>query len=198
MQIDYRLTEIPFDKRTPPVWGEKVNRWHQLDGESFCLAQATYENLDFFEGIDRVFVVGAEGSTPTDRKFVTDRKFSPSHFVHTLPNVRSLSFSLISGFEGEVFCLAGASKSLMRTLSQMIQLDSEKSSLVININQHEEIFLCDFYKVGTSLSKYKLEVNIFKNIEVNETINDLSFRNFLTNSEQVTMDFNHVGFRKIV
>lgn len=198
MRVSYRLSNIPFCKKSVPSWAKKVNRWHQLDGESFCLAQATSLHLDFFEGIERVFLVSTEGSTHTDRLFVTDRKFSPSHFVHTLPNVRSLSFSLISGFEGEVFCLGGDSNSLMRIFSQLERFKESKSTLIVSVNQKNEEFLCDFFKVGGSHLGESVDLESLVENENKPKINDCKFREFLKNKEQVTLETRSVGFRKNV
>jgi hypothetical protein len=178
INLDYKLNSILIDRLVEPTWAPKIKRWSQLDDASFVLAQATSECFEFLKwDFDQLIVVSTQGSGKTDRLFVTDTKISPSHFVHTLPNVRTLVFSLLTGWEGEMYCLSQGKHSLVNFLKEVPLVHAQARSLVININKVGDYHECDFYKIAPDL-------NTFVSVSADH-INDFAFR-----SELASRNFN--------
>ncbi len=158
------LNTIEFNNKVAPSWASKVRRWNQLDGESFCLAEASFY-YDSEVLPCSVVLLASEGSLNTDRAFQNSAKVSPSLFVHTLPNVRMLSYSLMSGFEGEMICLNKGKQTLGLALAQnayMFDGLGLKKILFIQVTKKDEAFYtCDFFELSKTQGRddYCIEID---------------------------------------
>jgi hypothetical protein len=153
INLEYKLNTVLVDKTVEPSWASKIKRWSQLDDASFVLAQASSDCFDFLRwDYEQLIVVSTQGSGKTDRQFITDKKISPSHFVHTLPNVRTIVFSLITGWEGEMYCLSLGKKSLVNFLKEVPAVHAQSRTLVISLNKVGDYHECDFYKIAPDLA----------------------------------------------
>lgn len=194
LKLDYRFNEIKLTGETP-LWADKIKRWSQLDSASYVLAEATFLNLDYLkDSFDQLIVVSTQGSSSTDRKFVSDTKISPSHFVHTLPNVRTIVFSLLTGWEGEMYCLTKGEESLVNFLKSAPVVDGDKSTLVISMNSVGEFHQCDFYKLGRNLSSAGFEFTETSNAQSIES--DFSLREKILSDNMVTLS-ESLSLRKV-
>lgn len=141
--------QIKRDPKLIPLWSSLVNRWHQLDDEAYCVAEATFRKKGFIGKPDLVIFTTTESSMNTDCLFSQSEKFSPSHFVHTLPNVRSLSFSLVLNWEGPLLCTSLGEHSL-RTANELskIHLKSKqvKNVMIVLVSRLDEVIKIDFIK----------------------------------------------------
>lgn len=131
-----------------PDWSSKIKRWSQLDNESFVVAEATQRSLSLLGNPDQLIILSSQGSAHTDYLFAHSKKISPTYFVHTLPNVRSLAFSSITSWEGPVFCFSQGKYSLVRFLYEISTAHHKTNSLIINLNKVDLLYYCDFYKIG--------------------------------------------------
>ncbi|MBY0414623.1 MAG: hypothetical protein K2Q18_10675, partial [Bdellovibrionales bacterium] len=139
-------------------------------------------------------VVSTQGSSITDTKFVSDSKISPSHFVHTLPNVRTIVFSLLTGWEGEMYCLSKGQESLVNFLGQLPNQDHQKKTLVINMNKSYDLYHCDFYKVSASLASPGYEFIQKDNGQTKR--DDFNFRNALKTESEILIS-SKFSLRKV-
>lgn len=175
LNLAYQFNDIVLDKTITPVWAEQIKRWSQLDEASFVLAEAVSKNMDFFaEGFDQLVVVSTQGSLHTDRLFVNDVKISPSNFVHTLPNVRSIVFSVLTKWEGPLFCLSQGTHSLVSFLNEADLVHQDQKTLVISLNKLNNIHQCDFYLVGKNCKNSQYTFTSADQIE-----SDFTFRSKL-------------------
>lgn len=149
LQLKYLFHDISPDLTGEPVWAPEIKRWSQLDKESFVMAEATARSLKFLGNPEQVILLSSQGSSPTDFLFAHSNKLSPSYFVHTLPNVRSLVFSKLSGWEGAMFCFSQGKHSLVRFLNEALLSHSQVKTLIINLNHLGGIYQCDFYQLGS-------------------------------------------------
>jgi hypothetical protein len=178
MFVDFRLSNIVRDKLDKPKWSEKINRWHQLDDESFAVAQATYENQDFINKPDVVFITAAGGSTHTDCLFTMSDKFSPSHFVHTLPNVRALSFSLVTNWEGPMICTSYGKESFSQTIEHayryMLGNEEKINAVIVNVSRNKNNLLVDLCQIS---KKCRYDWKIEDNTEENDSESIINNKN---------------------
>ncbi len=127
-----------------PVWKNRVDRWYQLDENSFALCEAlTAWNLSkWFDSqnltLSQIFYFIEGGSNLADADFVNADAISPAKFVYTLPNI-AISVGLqILNWRGPVysFCV-GLNDDRPRTLLEegLTQAESADGlcSLVITL-----------------------------------------------------------------
>jgi hypothetical protein len=153
INLNYKLHSVVLDRSITPLWSEKIKRWSQLDDASLVLAHVAHDNLDFLTwDFNQLVLVSNQGSGKTDYQFVTDAKISPSNFVHTLPNVRSVVFSMATGWEGEMFCLSHGKNTLLNFLKEIPEVHANTRTLIVSLNKVVDRFECDFYKTGPGLT----------------------------------------------
>jgi hypothetical protein len=195
LEFKYLFHDISPDPAHEPVWAPEIKRWSQLDKESFVMAEATARSLKFLGNPEQVILLSSQGSTPTDFLFAHSNKLSPSYFVHTLPNVRSLVFSKLSGWEGAMFCFSQGKHSLVRFLNEVLLAHSQVKTLIINLNHLEGIYHCDFYQVGTHVDGathvLEGEANMDKYL-----MDDFMLRDMITKKETIELK-NGLTIRKI-
>lgn len=196
LKLDYKFCSIQRKMDETPGWADKIKRWSQLDEASYVLAQATFENLDYLkDNFDQLIITSTQGSSKTDHQFVSAEKVSPTHFVHTLPNVRSIVFSLLTAWEGEMFCFTKGKTSLVNFLSRAAVTDGSQSTLVININKVQDDYQCDFYKLSPILLNPSHEFVFTDNKKTQ--YDDFCFREMLLNQSEIALSEN-VSLRKII
>ena len=183
------LSNIKIDRSKRPLWASYVKRWHQLDDESYAVAEATSINIEKISSPDCVVIVSPEGSLNTDFKFSHNDSISPSMFVHTLPNVRSLSYGLIANWEGPVFCLTQGEHSLVTALDQfgkMMRSGRNDNILFISVNKQDTTYFCDFYflRPGAPINQWYLLADTITATYKNTT--DASLRHFMENRAEHT------------
>jgi hypothetical protein len=185
LSFDFSLNEIAPNGGVEPVWAPKIKRWSQLDQESFAVAEATHRCLNFLGKPDQLVILSSQGSAQTDFLFAHSNRVSPSYFVHTLPNVRSLAFSSLTAWEGPVFCFSQGKNSLVRFLHEIAIVHQQVNTLVLNLNKVGSVYHCDFYKIGPAqATTYVLEKNESASSE-EFFLDDFSFRNELMVKSQV-------------
>ena len=159
------------------------------------MAEATARSLKFLGNPEQVILLSSQGSSPTDFLFAHSNKLSPSYFVHTLPNVRSLVFSKLSGWEGAMFCFSQGKHSLVRFLNEVLLAHSQVKTLIINLNHLEGIYQCDFYQVGKQVDGathvLEGEANVDKYL-----LDDFMLRDMITKTETIELK-NGLTIRKI-
>lgn len=187
LDLDYRLNDIQVDFGKAPAWANKIQRWSQLDAQSYAVAESTFRHLDFFSDIDQFIILSSQGSFQTDYLFAHGAKLSPSSFVHTLPNIRSLAFSQISGREGVMFCFSQGKHSLIKFFNEAIIAHQTKVSLVLNLNKRGAFYECDFYRLGpVSHGPYCLEK--LSGTQSDEfMLNDFQFRDQLASESRLKL-----------
>ncbi|MBA2405289.1 MAG: hypothetical protein H0V66_11005 [Bdellovibrionales bacterium] len=148
LNFEYSHHELIPDLTTEPAWAGKIKRFSQLDQESFVVAEVTHRCLNFLGKPDQFIILSSHGSSQTDFLFAHSNKISPSYFVHTLPNVRSLAFSSLTAWEGPVFCFSQGKHSLVRCLNEIALVHHGVKTLILNLNKVDGIYYCDFYKIG--------------------------------------------------
>lgn len=175
--FEFRLGTYKRDKSVPS-WAKKVRRWNQLDDEAFIVAEACEKNLDFIGNPSRVVIVSPLGSTQTDLNFAHSETLSPSDFVHTLPNVRSISLSQITGWCGEVFCFSSGYNSLIKSLiNSLCTYNENEEVLIISLIQNKDNYFCDLYKITEASGQMWNWQYTDKNCSDQDIkINDLEFR----------------------
>lgn len=191
LNLSYKLNDISLDKTITPSWAEQIKRWSQLDEASFILAEAVSKNMDFLsESFDQLIIVTTQGSFHTDRLFVNDSKISPSNFVHTLPNVRSIVFSVLTGWEGPLYCLSQGSQSLTSFFNEVPLVHANQKTLVINLNKKNNVHQCDFYLIGKN---YKNPQYSFISVNKDESLSDFSFRSLIQNGAEVVINLRKMN-----
>ncbi len=175
LSLNIRRNSIEIDRKVAPRWASLVKRWYQLDGESFAIAEASFRNKGFIGNPTLIVFVSAEGCSSTDCLFVNSENFSPSFFVQTVPNVRSLPLAFITGWEGSVICLSKGSMGLTSSLAQFSRMiKDDEEILIVSTRKINKIYHCDFYKINTNTTES--EWTLYKSSSVNESLNDLDFR----------------------
>lgn len=185
LNFEFALNQIVPNYETEPAWAGKIKRWSQMDQESYVVAEATHRCLNFLGKPDQLVILSSHGSAQTDFLFAHSKKISPSYFVHTLPNVRSLAFSSLTAWEGPVFCFSQGKYSLVRFLHEIAIVHQGVNTLILNLNKVENGYHCDFYKIGTAAaSSHVLEKNESSSTD-KFLLNDFSFRQELEHKPQV-------------
>lgn len=197
MNLNYRLNEIVFDKAESPAWADKIKRWAQLDEASYAVAEAVWKNRDFLSaGFDQLILTSTQGSSCTDYAFVNDVKISPSHFVHTLPNVRSIVFSILTGWEGPLYCLSKEHHTLVSFLGEAPYVHKNQKSMVVNVNKVESIHQCDFFCVEpVAINGQYNFISTGEKCDSHFLIDDFTFRKELGQKEEIFLTKN-IGLRK--
>lgn len=96
--------DYSFPVKVAPDWAANVERWYQLDGYAYGLADAAYAwRKDPPPAV--VFLASAGGSNATDSEFAKAGARSPALFVHSLPNVRSSAFCQVLNWHGPLYCI---------------------------------------------------------------------------------------------
>lgn len=197
LSFEYVLNDIVPDYTHEPAWAGKIKRWSQLDKESLAVAEATSRYLPFLGNPQQLIILSSQGSSQTDSLFAHSKKISPSYFVHTLPNVRSLVFSTLTAWEGPVFCFSQGKYSLVRFLHEVATVHHQVKTLILNLNRVEQVYQCDFYKVGMgqtdSLNVLEYNGEVSSN---NFLLDDFTFRTHLQ-SESLIHIKNDLTIRKI-
>lgn len=149
MKLDCKFHTLKRDRTVIPEWAKLISRWHQLDDESYLVAEACFLSKEFIGNPELIYFSSKDGSNPTDSLFVKGAKFSPSNFVHTLPNVRSLSLSLVLEWEGRLLCNSLGNNSLDSCLNlAMVNLSSNINEvLIVNISYEKDYINIDFLKM---------------------------------------------------
>lgn len=195
--LDFSLNEIIHDSINEPVWAPKIKRWSQLDQESFAVAEATHRCLNFLGKPDQLVILSSQGSAQTDFLFAHSKKISPSYFVHTLPNVRSLAFSSLTAWEGPVFCFSQGKHSLVRFLHEIAIVHHQVNTLILNLNKVGSVYHCDFYKIGPA----QAATYVLEKIETESSeeffLDDFSFRKELE-SNSIVQVRDDLIIRKLV
>ncbi len=197
MNLDYRMNEITFDKTQSPEWADKIKRWAQLDEASYAVAEAVWKNRDFLSsGFDQLILTSTQGSSHTDYSFVSDVKISPSHFVHTLPNVRSIVFSILTGWEGPLYCFSKKQHTLVSFLSEAPLVHKKQKSMVVNVNKTGSIHQCDFYLVDPAATRGQYDfISNEEKSDAQFLIDDFTLRKELGQKEEIFLTKN-IGLRK--
>lgn len=95
-----------FPVREEPEWKHLVDRWYQLDAQSYGLAQAYWHWKPRMGEAPSLLILASPGaSNETDRAFVVSGATSPAKFTHTLPNVRSSPLCQVMAWSGPMLCL---------------------------------------------------------------------------------------------
>jgi len=194
LTLTYRLNEIVPEIEKEPAWSSQIKRWTQLDASSYIVAEATFRHLDFIKAkeIDQLILLSSQGSFETDCLFAHSSKFSPAHFVHTLPNVRSLAFSQISNWEGVMFCLSQGIHSLLNFFYEALLAHYLQNTLILNLNKKEENYQCDFYHLCPFLNEKQCYLEINTHVQKEEEkrsffVDDFQFRDFLHVKSQLPL-----------
>jgi hypothetical protein len=175
LSLNIRHNSIEIDRKVTPGWANLVKRWYQLDGESFAIAEASFRNKEFIGHPTLIVFVSSEGCSSTDSLFVNSEKFSPSFFVQTVPNVRSLPLCFVTGWEGSVICLSKGSMGLTSNLAQFSNMiKDDEDILIVSTRKLDEVYNCDFYKINTKTTEP--EWILYKSSSLNENLNDIDFR----------------------
>lgn len=195
LQLKYLFHNISPDPVHGPAWAGEIKRWSQLDKESFAVAEATAKSLNFLGNPEQVILLSSQGSSPTDYLFAHSNKLSPSYFVHTLPNVRSLVFSKLSGWEGAMFCFSQGKYSLVMFLNEALLAHSTVKTLIINLNHVDGVYQCDFYQLGAQVdgATHVLEG---EGVVSKYLMDDFTLRNKITQTETLDLK-NGLTIRKI-
>lgn len=198
LYLDCHYHTLSLDRTLTPEWASKIKRWSQLDEASLALAEATHQSLEFFSGgFDQLILTSSQGSFFTDRQFVTDTKLSPSNFVHTLPNVRSVVFSILTEWVGPMYCFSQGEHSLVSFFHEAPLVHAEVLSAVINLNKVGEQFQCDFYLLGKKLKKTMHAIySMPAPGATSYLVNDFELRELISKKSEVALT-NHSGIRKI-
>jgi hypothetical protein len=184
INILFHFGEFSRDLDKTPAWANTIPRWSQLDDASYVVAEASFESKLDLKNITQVFLVSTQGSNATDSQFVNQDKVSAQTFVHTLPNVRALSFSLITGWKGAMWCLSKGESSLVNLLRQITFTADQ--SLIINFNRKGEIYYCDFIHVGSDNYTHQL-ISHSEQYDPELLLNDFNLRDNLLNQETIQL-----------
>ena len=110
-----------FPATKTPAWAGLVDRWYQLDAPAYGFAQA-YSNskneLGPHPGL--IIIASPRASNTTDRAFASGGAASPSRFVHTLPNIRSVSLLQVMGWHGPLLCVQDDPRTIRHALDQAL------------------------------------------------------------------------------
>jgi hypothetical protein len=182
INISYYAGEFCRDPEQTPAWSEQIGRWSQLDDASYIVAEAAFKNELDLKNISQVFLVTTQGSSLTDANFVKQNKVSAQTFVHTLPNVRALSFSLVTGWQGPIWCLSKGQHSFVNLLQQISFVSDQ--SLIINLNRSGAVYHCDFIHVAGKSGTHQL----IKNSNESYTdflLDDFTLRDYLQSRAEI-------------
>ena len=186
MKLDVCLNSIEKKDGVVPKWAGLIKRWNQLDGEAFAVAQASYDNREFIGKPSLIVFTSMEGSAPTDCDFVNSSKVSPAFFVHTLPNVRAMSLSLIIEQESRVLCLSRGEKSLISCIDQFYKLSqNQQDVLLVATKKVDHNYECDFYKLNGSTGRH--DWSISTDGIGNKVGNDFEFRTQILKNSAISI-----------
>ncbi len=145
---------IQADKKLEPAWAAKVDRWYQLDGPSFVMAELAYR-LQTEPSPLALFLSGKEASSLADIDFVNSGASSPAKFVYTLPSVRSSSFCQVLSWTGPVWSIQKDPESCLSALQESLLFDG---SWVIDLRIHADHIRarCFLSQVEASGAKLKM------------------------------------------
>jgi 3-oxoacyl-(acyl-carrier-protein) synthase len=101
------LFECNVNHRATPIWKNQVERWSQLDENTYALCSAINEwySQNLLPKECNILLISIGGSNIADYEFVKTGMISPSKFVYTLPNVALAAISQIWGWSGKAFVL---------------------------------------------------------------------------------------------
>lgn len=139
MRIVLHNHKIIWPPPKEPSWASRVERWYQLDAAAYSIAETFSILQDKISKKPSLLILASPlGSMETDFQFVRGN-YSPSKFVHTLPNIRSTSLLQLMGWQGPVLCFQNDPFTWLTALIEAIDL--------IGPN-HQEIWVIQFKKTN--------------------------------------------------
>ncbi len=110
-----------------PSWKDRIDRWYQLDENSFLLCEAVFEwSKSDSLAFDEFIFLSDGGSNLADAEFVATSPASPAKFVYTLSNIAPSVVSHLLGWSGPLVCFSVDMQD-QTTLPRAIELAQKKS-----------------------------------------------------------------------
>ncbi len=150
---EYIKTEIDFKQKDIAKISNNIDYGNQLDSMSYSIAEAYQQHKENILNPKILFVSLSRSSNESDFAFVNGRRFSPSKFVYTLPNICAVSFGQSMSWDGPVICQHSKNKVMIQGILESIELCKEKnyeSALVVTCEKVASRYNVEFISVRSN------------------------------------------------
>lgn len=141
---------------TAPEWSTQIERWYQLDGASFALADLFWSNRQTLSTRPAwMLLASPRASNEADLDFAQNP--SPAKFVHTLPNVRGAALIRLMGWNGPTLCLQKDPSTVVTALHEAMELSEQGEVWVASAEHRRNQWIASLIRVGAREGDWTFE-----------------------------------------
>jgi len=188
--VRYYNYEYDFPSKNVPEWSSLVERWYQVDTQSYGIASFYWDNKKNLNTPNLIMLASNCACYQSDLAFI--KTLSPSKFVYTLPNVMSSTLCQVSKWNGPILCIQNGLDSFRTAILEAI---------IWNIKNNGCIWVFNSNQITDS--KYSIElIEVKKEDITKDNLADkelLSYKNFYNlNYNEIKNLFTSTTNKKII